>query len=275
MNPPAAPRLSRHRLRRLAVLVALSLVFWGALAYLFLPALISRLERQKALAGREMVTRTAQGLPGDPINFGLIGEEREILCAFRAAGWSVADSISLRSSLQIAGSVALRRSDPNAPVSPLYYDGRIEDLALQLQDGASAARRHHIRLWRIGPVFGPRPLWLASSSYDRGVGLSHYTLQVTHHIGADLDAERGFVGEALAKAGAVEKFVQFSGVGPTLNGRNGGGDRYFTDGEVLVATLRPDCALRPDEAAAAPDNPPHVQIGSAIFHALADGRGDQ
>ena len=257
------------RTRRIAVLIGLGLGLWAVLAYLALPALWSRLERQKALGGREMITRTAQGLPGDPINFGLIGEENEVLCAFRAAGWALADSISLRTSLRLAGSVAFRRADPQAPVSPLFYDGRVEDLALQLPDGHSAARRHHIRLWRIGAVFGPRPLWLASASYDRGVGLSHYTLQLTHRIGADLDAERGQVGADLAKVGAVEKFFQFAGVGPTLDAYNGGGDRYFTDGEVLVAALRPDCALRPGEAAAPPDNPVHVEIASALVHALA------
>ena len=259
----------RGRLRRIAVLLGLALAVWAALAYFALPALWSRLERQKALAGREMITRTAQGLPGDPINFGLIGEENEVLCAFRAAGWSLADSISLRTSLRLAGSVAFRRADPQAPVSALFYAGRIEDLALQLQDGRSAARRHHIRLWRIGAVFGPRPLWLASASYDRGVGLNHYTLQLTHRIGADLDSERGKVGADLARAGAVEKFFQFAGVGPTLDARNGGGDRYFTDGEVLVATLRPDCEMRPGEAAEQPDNPVDVGIASALVHALA------
>ena len=31
-------------------------------------------EHQKGLAGLEMVTRTAQGIPGDPINVGLIGD---------------------------------------------------------------------------------------------------------------------------------------------------------------------------------------------------------
>jgi hypothetical protein len=245
------------------------LAVWLVLAYLALPTIWKRAERQKRLAGFEMVTRTSQGIAGDPINFGLVGDEREVLCAFRAAGWTLADSVTLRSSIAIAGSVVLRRPDLAAPVSPLYYDKRVEDLAFELPDGDSAAHRHHIRLWRVGDkLFHDRPLWLASASYDRSVGLSHLTLQVTHHIGPDLDAERDFVGKSLGKAGAIDSFFQIEGVGPTLRGRNGGGDRYFTDGDALIGVLAENCQLHQGEPVAPPDNPPHIDLQSAIIHAL-------
>jgi hypothetical protein len=265
-----ARNIAGRTLREGLFLVAAALAAWAILAYLALPAIWKRVERQALVSGQEMVTRTKQGIAGDPINFGLVGDRAELLCAFRSAGWTLADSVTLRSSLKIAGSVAFRRPDPAAPVSPLYYDGRIEDVAFQLQDGLSAARRHHIRLWLIGVSFyDRRPLWLASASYDRGVGLSHFTLQVTHHIGADLDAERTFVAAALDTAGAIRSFFQIEGVGPTLDGKNGGGDPYFTDGEVLVGVLAPNCELRPGVPVAPPDNPPHVNLRSALVHALA------
>lgn len=58
-----------------------------------------------------------------------------------------ADPITLRSSLEISGSVLLDRPYPGAPVSPLYYDGRREELAFEKPVGNSADKRHHIRLW--------------------------------------------------------------------------------------------------------------------------------
>jgi hypothetical protein len=248
--------------------VGVALAVWFVLAYLALPTIWRRAERQKMLAGFEMVTRTRQGIAGDPINFGLVGDEAEVLWAFHTAGWTLAESVTLRSSIKIAGSVALRRADPAAPVSPLLYDGRVEDLAFELPDGVSAAHRHHIRFWRVGEkLFHDRPLWLASASYDRSVGLSHLTLQVTHHIGADLDAERDFVGKSLGKAGAIDSFFQIQGVGPTLSGRNGGGDRYFTDGDALIGVVPENGRLRQGEPVA-PDNPPHIDLQSAIIHAL-------
>jgi hypothetical protein len=261
--------MKTSRIRRGFFLAAVALATWLVLAYFALPEIWKRAERQAVLSGQEMVTRTGQGIAGDPINFGLVGDMGEVLCAFRSAGWTLADSVSLRSSIRIAGSVMLRRPDPDAPVSPLFYDGRMEDMALQLPDGFSAARRHHIRFWKIGDeVFEHRPLWLASASYDRGVGLSHFTLQVTHRIAPDLDAEREFVGQQLAKVGAIRSFFQIEGVGPTLFGKNGGGDPYFTDGDVLIGILREKCELKPEVAAAPPDNPPHVDLTSALIHTI-------
>ena len=263
----------KHRLQTLreaAFLVAVALAIWIVLAYLALPAIWKRAERQAALTGHAMLTRNGQGIAGEPINFALVGDEAEVLCAFRSAGWTLADSVTLRSGAKIAGSVMLRKPDPAAPVSPRYYGGRVEDVAFERPDGFSAAQRHHIRLWRLGDkLIDGRPLWLASASYDRGVGLSHFTLQVTHRIAPDLDAERAFVGEALAKAGAIRSFHQIQGIGPTFRGRNAGGDPYYTDGEVLVGVLAPDCDLRPGAEIPPPDNPPHVDLRSALVHAFS------
>jgi hypothetical protein len=41
----------------------------------------------------------------------------------------------------------------------------------------------------------------------------------------------------LREAGMVRTFFHISGVGPTLFGRNGEGDPYYTDGEIDVASL--------------------------------------
>jgi hypothetical protein len=200
-----------------------------------------------------MVTRTKQGIPGDPINFGLVGSQSDLACAFAAAGWHAANPVTFKSSLKIVGSVAFRHSYAAAPVSALYYEGRKEDLAYEQAEGKSADRRHHVRLWRIaGDGSDPgRPLWLGSDSFDKGVGFSHYTLRVTHHIDSDLDAERDYLAAALAHTGHVASDYQVSGVGPTELGRNGGGDRYYTDGEVEIERLAAGCAM--------PARPTHLQ----------------
>lgn len=224
-------------------------------AYAALPLAWKHYERHKGLAALPMVTRTKQGIPGDPINFGLVGSETDIDCAFAAAGWRAANPVTLRSSMRIVSSVVLRRPYPDAPVSALYYEGRREDLAFELAEGGSADRRHHVRLWRV-PGIAPdpsRPLWLGSDSFDRGVGVSHYTFRVTHHIDPDLDSERDFLAAALVRTGHVTRDLQVSGVGPMVAGRNGGGDPYFTDGEVEVERLTSNCA-----APSGPVQPAHV-----------------
>jgi hypothetical protein len=136
--------LERFLLLSLVVVIAYTLI-----AYLVLPAFWTHYEHQKGLANLPMVTLIAQGIPGDPINVGLVGDERDVLCAMQAAGWYPADPVTLRSSIEIAGSVLLNRPYRDAPVSNLYYLGRREDLAFEKPDGNSADHRHHVRLWKV------------------------------------------------------------------------------------------------------------------------------
>ena len=239
-----------------------------AVAYLVLPALWTHYEHQKALAGLPMVTRTAQGIPGDPINVGLIGGDKDILCAMHAAGWYPADPITLRSSLEIAGSVLLDRPYRGAPISHLYYEGRREDLAFEKPAGGSADTRHHVRFWKVldKGVEG-RPVWLGDATFDRGVGISKYTGAVTHHIAADIDAERQSLATDLEAAGMVDAKYQVTGIGPTLSGRNGGGDLYYTDGEVWLLRLVIACARRSAPALDIP-SPVATEIKDQIWQQI-------
>ncbi len=189
------------------------------LAYLILPALWTHYEHQKGLADLPMVTRTAQGIPGDPINVGLIGDTKDVLCAMHAAGWYPADPVTLRSSIEIAGSVLLDRPYRDAPVSPLFYLDRREDLAFEKPDGNSADHRHHVRFWKVlEQGHEKRPVWLGDATFDRSVGVSRYTGAITHHIDADIDAERKLLAADLEAAGMVEAKYQVTGMGPTFAG---------------------------------------------------------
>lgn len=169
----------------------------------------------------------------------LIGTRDRVLAALAAAGWHAADPLGLRADLDIAESVLLDRPDPTAPVSDLYLFGRREDLAFEQEVGRSARERHHVRFWQSDRLDAAgRVLWLGAATLDVGVGLSHTTGQITHHIAPDLDAERDGLVAALAAAGQLVDTYTVSGVGPTENGRNGGGDRYTTDGALVVGVLR-------------------------------------
>ncbi|WP_298259521.1 LssY C-terminal domain-containing protein [Bradyrhizobium sp.] len=243
---------------------------YTVLAYLALPALWSHYEHQRGLADLPMVTRTAQGIPGDPINVGLIGDKRDVLCAMQAAGWLPADPVTARSSIEIAGSVLLDRPYRQAPVSPLFYLGRHEDFAFEKPFGASADRRHHVRFWKVlDQGQEKRPVWLGAATFDRGVGISHYTGAITHHISADIDAERSLLASDLEAAQMVDAKYQVTGVGVTLTGRNGGGDSYFTDGEVWILRLVTACQKRTAPVDVIP-SPPATELKDQIWHAVAD-----
>jgi hypothetical protein len=135
----------RSRLRHAAWIALIVVALYGLLAYIVLPALWTHHEHQKGLTNLPMVTLTGQGIPGDAINVGLIGDQRDVVCAMHAAGWFPADPITLKSSIEIIGSVLLDRQYKDAPVSNLYYLGRREDLAFEKPVGNSADHRNHVR----------------------------------------------------------------------------------------------------------------------------------
>lgn len=228
----------RTVMRRWGTRVLWLLVLYLMLAYIVLPRLWAHHEHQPGLASKGALTHTADGIPGDPLNVGVVGDKTDLLRAMNDAGWVAADAITLKSSLEISESVVFDRPDSDAPVSPLFYEGRKQDLAFEKQIGTSADRRNHVRFWQVleKGVEG-RPVWLGSATEDAGVSLSRDTGQVTHRIAPDIDAERDLLIGDLVAAKVVTGLYQVSGVGPTLSGRNGEGDPYHTDGDIHIAVL--------------------------------------
>lgn len=116
---------------------------------------------------------------------------------------------------------------------------RHQDLAFEQPFGSSASQRHHVRLWQSPTVDANsgRPLWVGSATFDRSSGFSHLTGKITHHIAADIDAERNATIASLERVKQVISFYQVTGVGVTFQGYNGGGDWYYTDGEMTVGLV--------------------------------------
>jgi hypothetical protein len=262
-------KLSAGRRKWLLVLGMVPIVYL-VVAYVALPSLWKHHEHEPGLADRPMITHTADGIPGDALNVGLVGSKEDIIRAMHEAEWFPADPITLRSSIDIIGSVVLDRPYHDAPVSPLYYDGKTQQLAFEKPDGRSADKRHHVRLWLVlEKGTDGRPVWLGSITFDRGVGLSHDTGQVTHHIGPNIDAERDLLMGDLRAAGMVKTFFQISGIGPTLLARNGEGDPYHTDGEIDVADLVRDGVKRTEPPTKLPP-PTLIALKDQVWHAVGN-----
>ena len=266
----ARERDHRHALLEHVLLTMIGILLgYMSLAYIVLPAFWTHYEHQRRLADLPMMTRTAQGIPGDPINVGLIGDEKELLCTMNAAKWYPADPVTFKSSIEIAGSVLLDRPYHDAPVSPLFYLGRREDLAFEKPSGKSPDRRHHVRFWKVlDRGQENRPVWLGAVTFDKGVGVSHFTGAITHHIDPDLDSEREELATDIEDAGMVTAKYQVTGVGLTLTGRNGGGDLYYTDGEVWILRLVEGCQARSGTVDVIP-SPPATELKDQIWHAVA------
>ena len=270
----AGPTVTKRRLWR-RVFRWLSLGFSGVVAawiftaYVALPWLWKHYEHQPGLESAPKFSVTAAGIPGDPLNLGLVGAEKAVVQAMLDAGWTPADPISWRTSLGIARSVLEKRPYPTAPVSSLFVFGRKQDLAFEkaATAGGSASRRHHVRFWRADDLgTGGVPFWLGAATFDRSVGFSHLTGQITHHIAADIDAERNAVIAGLSQLGWLTQEYQVTGVGATLFGRNGGGDRYDTDGELTIGVLA--VAPHKNQPISPLDNPNPVDLKDQLWSAI-------
>ncbi|WP_084210146.1 LssY C-terminal domain-containing protein [Corynebacterium sphenisci] len=246
--------------------------FWAVTAYLTLPRLhriLTSIYVPDYFFGR---TRTSEGMLGDPVNLAVDGTAAQIHAAMTAAGWHLADDVDLRSSWRIVVATVLRRSYPTAPVSPLLLFGRTQDLAYQQEVDGNPLQRHHVRFWRCPddwPLPGGRRVgWLGAGSFDTAVGLSLFTLQITHRIDADIDVERDHIIDTLREGPAeipVDVIEDFS---TGYHHRNGGGDRVRTDGDLPVIDVT---GIDAEPVAAGEDASPHQVVRAARGYDIPDG----
>ena len=252
----------------------LVLVIWLLVAYLLLPrihTMLTFLYLPDYFIGR---ARLYDGLLGDPVNLALRGTEAEVHTAMARAGWVRADQLGFRSGLRIVTSTLRRRSYAEAPVSPAFLFGRMQDFTYQHEVNATPARRHHVRFWRAPRGWrlpgGASVDWIGSASYDRGVGLSLFTLQITHKIASNTDVERDHIVRTLRTANPAVEVEVISHFSTGYHSRTGGGDAIETDGDLPIGNLSrleagADRANMDDAAAAVPSPPAKVHRTGATL----------
>jgi len=223
-------RSAAWRFIRVAICV---LVAWIIISYLLLPDWWRGHEqRHPALRDAPRLTVTAAGIPGDPLNLFVIDTREQLVSAMLGAGWHPADPITLETSVRIAESSIFHRPYEDAPVSNLFLYGRREDLAFEKPAGNDPRERHHVRFWQAG---GSPSAWWGAVTFDRCIGFSHDTGQITHHISPDIDAERDRLMDDLLRGTKKER--EYEPGFQQREGRNGGGDPWTSDGRLGIMKL--------------------------------------
>jgi hypothetical protein len=215
------------------------IIVWLLLTYGVLPHAyrwLSKIFLPGYFIGR---TQTGDGMLGDPVNLAIIGDKRTLIDAMISAGWNPADKLSFKSSLRMIYAAASGAHYPTAPVSSLFLFGHKQNLAFEKDVGGNPRKRHHARFWKTPQHWwlpgGYKADWLGAATFDKNVGLSLFTGQVTHKIDSDVDKERDFVVGDLKKSAEEVNYVNH--FTSSYHSRNGGGDMIHTDGALPFIKL--------------------------------------
>jgi hypothetical protein len=174
---------------------------------------------------------------GDPVNFVIIGSEDAVMGAFTAQGWDPTHVIGSESVTKTVRSFLFGGQYRYSPVSPLYFFGRQQDLALQKVRG-TIHQRNHLRLWLAPFTFKGKDVWVGQISRDIGVRMTWSSpILMTHKIDPDVDEARGYLVQDMLASGYLEA-LGFAWGGATSSEEapnfNLTGDPYFTDGLLSV-----------------------------------------
>jgi hypothetical protein len=188
---------------------------------------------------------------GDPLNLVVVGDVGDVLAAMSRAGWSFTHRIDLNTVQRMLGAAVSGAAYPVAPVSPLYFQGRPQDMALQRARN-TIVQRNHLRLWLAPFRFEGRSVWVGQISRDIGVKATTKSPTLTTHvIDPNVDEAREHLLQSLLVSGAIERFAFAQGMPPVPASEpqsNLTGDPYFTDGLRFVVILSGDKMTAPEDA---------------------------
>lgn len=180
-----------------------------------------------------------QGDLGDVVNYSIIGSEADVKKAFTAAGWVAVDRSDSDAALHGLLATLSKQAYTQVPLSTLYLYKRPQDLSYARADPVTVAlTRHHLRLWNSGMTVDGQPLWVGSATHDNGIERDQRNNGVTHHIDPNIDAERDFIEQSFAAAGALSAAGYVTPPDPVGDAKTATGGAFHTDGRVLVMLLR-------------------------------------
>jgi len=196
-------------------------------------------------------TADAQGnAAGDPLNLVLLGDREDILAALSRGGWSFTHRIDVNTVRRLAAAAISGAAYPVAPISPLYFMGRPQDLALQRARN-TIVQRNHLRLWLAPFRFRGKSVWAGQVSRDISIKATLLSPTFTTHvIDPNIDEAREHLLQSLMVAGALQRFAFVAGVPPATPADphfNLTEDPYFTDGLRLVAQVSGTATTPPEE----------------------------
>ena len=182
-------------------------------------------------------TTPSKGRASDIINIMFVGSREQISNAFRAAGWSEAAPVTMRSRMQGVRAAVEGRSSNSFPMTKLLLNDVEADMSWQksLND---LSKRHHVRIWKQAELWKGQEVWIGAATRDIDFAYFHHGSAMTHRIEPNIDLERDKIANDLAFTSYVDTLDWQERSGIPTAARNGTGDLMSTDTKLAVLRFR-------------------------------------
>jgi len=184
----------------------------------------------------------AGGNEGDLVNFVLVGNEKQVTEAFKAAGWVLPDKTNQEAVLSAVLATLQKQAYVTVPISTLFLFGRGQDYGYARAEAIKVIGwRDHFRIWQT-PFKGPNgeTLWAGAGTHDVGIEKDQRKENgITHRIDPEIDGERDFIAATLQQAGYVQATGYMARPKQVKDAKTATGGEIKTDGRTLVIVLKP------------------------------------
>ncbi|MFW1678165.1 LssY C-terminal domain-containing protein [Pontibacter sp. JAM-7] len=207
------------------------------------PTSLTLPELREWIANLPCCAVNAESAPGDPINMVFVSDLDTLREALISNHWDVTAPISSASIRRMISAFIFGSRYRYAPISPLYFFEREQDIAFQ-KARSVIDERNHMRLWLAPVSYQGQSVWVGQASRDVGVKFSgRFWPPTTHIIDPDMDDARFYIVQELVDTGYAGSFGFVLGhhpAPPESPHYNAEGDPYFTDGHLVVFFLVKD-----------------------------------
>jgi LssY-like putative type I secretion system component LssY len=186
-----------------------------------------------------------EGREGDMLNLVFMAKEDDLEEAFGRAGWLEVE----KAKPEIVWHLLWQRKHyAKLPMARLYVFGRAQDYSYALPDPKNiVAERHHLRIWRTDRAVNGIPLWVGAGTHDISIEVVKHKFKLLHRIDPDVDAERDFIADNLARTHQLIHEEYLRSTEPVFSAQTATGQSYYSDGRILFLELGP--AVPPQKGA--------------------------
>ena len=181
------------------------------------------------------------GNEGDLVNFVIVGDEKQVTNAFKAAGWVLPDKTNQDAVVSAIIATLEKQAYVTVPMSTLFLFGRGQDYGYARAEAVKViGERDHFRIWKT-PFKGPKgeTLWAGAGTHDIGIEKDQRKENaITHKIDPAVDGERDFIAATLQQAGLVLATGYVERPKQVKETKTATGGTIKSDGRTLVIVLR-------------------------------------